>query len=261
MTILDKIISYKKTEVNARKEAFPLDSLKRSSLFSRDTVSLSQSLNGSDAGIIAEHKRRSPSKSVINNGAELKMVIEGYDRGGAKGISVLTDTPFFGGGLDDLLLARQYTELPLLRKEFIIDPYQIYEAKAYGADAILLIAAALNNEQLSTLAAVASSLGLEVLLEVHNSKELERAVTQQVELIGVNNRNLKTFEVSLETSISLAERIPDHFVKVSESGIGSVQDVQRLASAGYSGFLMGEHFMKCKNPGGELEQFIKSVHE
>jgi len=261
MTILDKIISYKKTEVNARKEAFPLDSLQRSSHFSRNTVSLSRSLSGSDVGIIAEHKRRSPSKSVINNSAALKMVIEGYEKGGAKGISVLTDTPFFGGGLDDLLLARRCTELPLLRKEFIIDPYQIYEAKACGADAILLIAAALDDKQLSKLAGVASSLGLEVLLEVHNREELDRAINQRVQLIGVNNRNLKTFEVSLETSISLADRIPDHFVKVSESGIGSVQDVQRLAASGYRGFLMGEHFMKCENPGSELEQFIKSFHE
>ncbi|WP_432410017.1 indole-3-glycerol phosphate synthase TrpC [Rasiella sp. SM2506] len=259
MTILEKITTYKQKEVSAKKEAFPVSLLEQSKWFEKETYSLATALRNTHTGIIAEHKRRSPSKPSINNNVQVQDVARGYEMAGVNGMSVLTDTNFFGGSLDDLVLARKATTFPLLRKEFIIDPYQIYEAKAYGADAILLIAACLTEIQLKEFSALAKSLQLDVLLEVHNEDELRKSLHETVDMLGVNNRNLKTFETSLEISKQLAPLIPNEFVKVSESGISTVEAISELQQYGYQGFLIGENFMKTENPGEAAKQFIKKL--
>ncbi|WP_347373127.1 indole-3-glycerol phosphate synthase TrpC [Aequorivita sp. Q41] len=259
MTILDKITAYKRKEIAVKKEAIPIRLLEKFPLFSKETKSLAEALRISTTGIIAEHKRRSPSKSVINANVLLDEVVLGYENAGASGISVLTDTNFFGGSLDDLVLAEKTVSIPILRKEFIVDPYQIYEAKAYGADAILLIAAYLSAEELKQFSHLAKSLKLDVLLEVHNAEELQKSVVPNVAMIGVNNRNLKTFEVNIDISKSLSEEIPKDFVKISESGISTVETIKELKSFGFEGFLIGENFMKTENPGESAKQFIHKL--
>ncbi|RNC85028.1 MAG: indole-3-glycerol phosphate synthase TrpC [Winogradskyella sp.] len=259
MNILDKIVIDKRKEVALRKELIPTNQLEASVLFDRDTFSLAHNLRNSKSGIIAEHKRRSPSKSVINQSLNVQDVAKGYENAGVCGMSVLTDGKYFGGSLDDLLLARASCKLPLLRKEFIIDDYQILEAKAYGADIILLIAAILSKEDIKQFSELAKSLDLEVLLEVHNEEELHKSIMPSLDMLGVNNRNLKTFEVSLETSKSLSTLIPDDFVKVSESGISSVSAITALQPYGYKGFLIGENFMKTDNPGVSASGFINEL--
>ncbi|UGS22761.1 indole-3-glycerol phosphate synthase TrpC [Flavobacterium channae] len=259
MNILDKIIVDKKREVLVKKSIISVAQLEASALFNSRTYSLNKLLKNSAVGIIAEHKRRSPSKAEINNKHNVEDVVLGYQNAGVSGISVLTDTKYFGGSLDDLLLTKASVNIPLLRKEFIIDEYQILEAKANGADVILLIAAVLTQSEIKQLSEFAQSLGLEVLLEVHNLEELESAIMPSLDMIGVNNRNLKTFEVSLDYSKQLASKIPDEFVKVSESGISSVDAVKELQQFGYQGFLMGEHFMKTNNPGLAAQNFIKEL--
>ena len=261
MNILDKIIIDKRQEVASKKKLIPLSYLMKSPLLERESFSMSQSiLEGS--GIIAEFKRRSPSKQVINHKDSVIEVVSGYEKAGASGISVLTDTKYFGGSLDDLIQARDHLTIPLLRKDFIIDPYQIYEAKAFGADTILLIAAVLNPEEVTLFSHLAHQLGLEVLLEVHNEEELKRSDLDHVDLVGVNNRNLKTFEVSLETSKKLSSMIPDDKVKISESGISSVDAIVSLKEFGYRGFLIGENFMKTEAPGKAATEFILALgHE
>lgn len=259
MNILDKIVHDKRKEVTLKKVIIPVAQLEASVLFSRTTTSLATALQTSTSGIIAEHKRRSPSKSVINQSLNVFDVATGYETAGACGMSVLTDGKYFGGALDDLLLARAAVNMPLLRKEFIIDTYQILEAKAYGADVILLIAAILTRTEIKTLSEFAKSLGLEVLLEVHNREELEKSIMPSLDMLGVNNRDLKTFTVSLETSMSLAEQIPNDFVKVSESGISSVAAIKSLQPYGYKGFLIGENFMKTEAPGKHASQFINQL--
>ena len=208
---------------------------------------------------IAEHKRRSPSKSTINNGLNVQDVAIGYQNAGACGMSVLTDGKYFGGSLDDLILARAATSFPLLRKEFIIDTYQILEAKACGADVILLIAAVLSQQEIKNLSEFAKSLGMDVLLEVHDLDELQKSIMPSLDMLGVNNRNLKTFEVSLDISKTLSTSIPDDFIKVSESGISSVSAIKELMPYGYKGFLIGENFMKTDNPGLSAETFINQL--
>lgn len=259
MNILDKIITDKKREVALKKSIIPVSQLEASVLFNGRTNSMSKLLKNSLSGIITEHKRRSPSKSVINNNHSVEDVVVGYQNAGACGISVLTDGKYFGGSLDDLLLAKASVNIPLLRKEFIIDEYQLLEAKAYGADAILLIAAVLTREEIKSLSKFAQSLALEVLLEIHNQEELEKAIMPSLDMIGVNNRNLKTFEVNLAYSKELAPKIPDEFIKVSESGISSVEAVNDLKQFGFQGFLMGEHFMKTDNPGKATSEFIRKI--
>lgn len=259
MTILDKIIADKKKEVNYKKSVIPLQQLQNSVLFDRNVYSLSKNLKNSDSGIIAEHKRRSPSKSVINQSLNCFDVVQAYQKAGVCGISVLTDGKYFGGSLDDLLVARANCQLPLLRKDFVIDAYQIYEAKAFGADVVLLIASVLTKQELKTLSNLAKELGLEVLLEVHNQEELEKSVSLKVDLIGVNNRNLKTFEVDINHSKILAKLIPDTFVKVSESGISNAGAIKELRPFGYKGFLIGENFMKTNAIDQETQKFIKKI--
>lgn len=261
MNILDRIAAHKAREIALKKQLIPEAQLRQYPLFGRGTASLTASLKERPFGIIAEHKRRSPSRAVINQAVALPDVVLGYERAGAGGISVLTDSTFFGGSLEDLLLARASTQLPLLRKEFILEPYQIAEAKAYGADAVLLIAALLDTETIGKLSGNARDLGMEVLLEVHNAEELKACPPGAADLIGVNNRNLKTFEVDLDTSRSLAGQIPEDVLKVSESGLGAASDIRELKSLGYRGFLMGESFMKQEDPGAALSTLLKTLGE
>jgi indole-3-glycerol phosphate synthase len=259
MNILDKIITSKKREVLLKKSIIPIIEFEKSVLFERKTVSLSNNLIHSSTGIIAEHKRRSPSKGEINYAFSVEEVVQGYENAGVCGISVLTDSTYFGGSLDDLIFARATTNLPLLRKEFIVDEYQIIEAKAHGADVILLIAAVLTANEIKILSELAQSLGMEVLLEVHNLEELQKSIMPSLNMIGVNNRNLKTFEVGLDISKELASEIPTDFVKISESGISSIEAINELKSYGYKGFLIGENFMKTENAGKAAKKFIKKL--
>ena len=259
MNILDKIIIDKRREVELKKSIIPVSQLENSVLFNSRTNSLSKLLKCSTSGIIAEHKRKSPTKSTINSSFTVEEVVKGYQNAGVCGISVLTDMKYFGGSLDDLLLARASVSIPLLRKEFIIDEYQLLEAKAHGADVILLIAAILTRKEIKHLSEFAQSLGLEVLLEVHNEEELYKAIMPSLNMIGVNNRNLKTFEISLDYSKELANFIPKEFVKVSESGISGISDIKELQPYGYKGFLIGENFMKTDNVGLAAKKFIKQL--
>lgn len=254
-TILDRIIADKIKEVQMRREQQSIAELEAMPLMKRATLSLRDSLLQSDSGIIAEFKRRSPSKGWIHQHADVLKITSGYSAAGAAGISILTDTPYFGGTPDDLTSARGQVTCPILRKDFMIDEYQLFEARAMGADVILLIAAALTVEHTKTLARRARSLGLEVLLEVHNRAELGH-VNEFVQVVGVNNRNLKTFEVDVDLSMQLLEHIPDDFIKISESGLTSPDTVRMLRQAGYRGFLMGENFMKEQDPAVALKHFI-----
>lgn len=259
MSILDKIVADKRKEVDLKKTLIPTSQLEQSILMDRETISLASALRNSTTGIIAEHKRRSPSKSVINHSLSIQEVAQGYEIAGVSGMSVLTDGKYFGGSMDDLLLARASVDIPLLRKEFIIDEYQLIEARAHGADVILLIAAILTKDEIKNLSETAKNLGLDVLLEVHNEVELQKSIMPSLDMLGVNNRNLKTFEVNLETSKMLSTLIPNDFVKVSESGISSVDAINDLRQYGYQGFLIGENFMKTENPGEHAATFIKNL--
>lgn len=260
MNILDKIIADKFREVTLKKQLISAMQLSRYPLYERETSSLATALKNSSTGIIAEHKRRSPSKAVINQDLNIQDVASGYENAGVCGISVLTDGKYFGGSLDDLILARAAVKIPLLRKEFIIDEYQILEAKAHGADVILLIAAVLSRKQIKDLSEFAKGLNLDVLLEVHDMEELEKSVMPSLDMLGVNNRNLKTFEVSTSISKELSEKIPNEFVKVSESGISSVEVIKDLKNYGFQGFLIGENFMKTTDPGKSASAFISELN-
>lgn len=259
MDILQQIVADKRQEVALKKADVSVLAFEKSIMFQRQTNSLIENLKTSPSGIIAEFKRKSPSKSIINNQSLVADVAKGYEDAGVCGMSVLTDTKYFGGSLDDLTTARSNCKLPILRKEFIIDAYQILEAKAYGADVILLIAAILTKNEIKQFSELAKSLGLEVLLEVHNAEELQKSLMPSLDMIGVNNRNLKTFEVSLETSKALSELIPNDFIKVSESGISSIDAIKELQPFGYRGFLIGENFMKTNNPGDSAKKFIEQL--
>lgn len=260
MTILDKIIASKFVEVEQAKAATRHADLEQKPLFARTCLPLHDAINDRGKnGIIAEYKRASPSKGMINDRATVETVVQGYQEAGVSAVSVLTDGPFFKGSLDDLAAARAVLRVPLLRKEFIIDEYQIMEAKAYGADIILLIAAALDAGQVKALSESAKSLGLNVLLEVHNREELDRSVMDSIDAIGVNNRNLKDFTVSLDHSLELVELIPDKFVKVSESGISNPDTIRQLRGAGFDGFLIGENFMKTADPVKAVNEFVSNI--
>ena len=254
MNILETIIEHKKAEVAQRKRDWPVTVLEKERFFSRPTFSLKKALlDERKTGIIAEYKRQSPSKGIINNRDSVEAVTKAYFGYGASGISILTDHRFFGGSLDDLIAARD-NALPLLRKDFMIDEYQLIEAKAFGADVILLIAACLTPQEVKTLSVAAKNLGLEVLLELHDETELDH-ICNTVDLVGVNNRNLKNFEVDLEHSVRLAQRIDDSFVKVAESGINDVKNIHYLKQHGFRGFLIGEYFMKQQSPMIAFKEF------
>ena len=259
MNILDEIVADKYKEVALKKQVVPSSQLEQSALFKREGNSLANALKNSNSGIIAEHKRRSPSKDTINQKTNVGQVAMGYKKAGVCGISVLTDIKYFGGSLEDLLLARAAVDTPLLRKEFIIDEYQIIEAKAHGADTILLISAILSKNEIKSLSELAKSIGLDVLLEVHNEKELHKSLLPSIDMLGINNRDLKSFKVNLDTSKKLAALIPNDFVKVSESGISSVDAIKELKTYGYQGFLIGENFMKTNNPSKSALEFIQKI--
>ncbi len=261
MTVLDEIIKHKKKEIEEKKSLFPVKLLEKSIHFAPEIVSLKKYLQRPDkCGIIAEYKRRSPSKGVINNYASVEMTSIGYMQAGAAALSVLTDHKFFGGSNDDLTVARRFNFCPILRKDFIIDEYQVVEAKSIGADVILLIAAALDPDKLKSLAAFARSLGLEVLMEVHNEDELRNNLHEEIDLIGVNNRDLKSFKVTIDTSRKLASLIPDKYIKVSESGISDPGHIHDLKEHGFQGFLIGEYFMKHSRPGNACAGFIEQIY-
>ena len=262
MDILEEIIAYKKKEVAERKSLFPAKLLEKSIYFSGKPVSLTHYLKRKDkSGIIAEIKRKSPSKGIINKNISIERTSIGYMQAGASALSVLTDGNYFGGSMEDLKTARKYNFCPILRKEFIIDEYQLIEAKSIGADAILLIAAALKPEEIRSLATFARSLGMEVLMEVHDEQELKNNLHEQVNLIGVNNRNLKTFEVDINTSIKLSSQIPDNFTKVAESGISKPETILKLRQHGFHGFLIGETFMRSSRPEAACRRFIEVLRE
>ena len=258
MNILDTIISKKRVEVAEAKQKNSIASLESSTFFRNRTLSFKEFLLRKDkTGIIAEFKRRSPSKGVINDRSSVINVTSEYAKHGASAISVLTDKEFFGGSPDDLLQARE-NAIPLLRKEFIIDEYQLLQAKALGADIILLIAACLSQNEVKSLAGVAKKIGLNVLLEIHDEQELTH-ICDDVDVVGINNRNLKTFEVDISHSIDLCNKIPGDQLKVSESGIDDVKTVLLLKQNGFSGFLMGEKFMKEADPGKAFHDFVSQL--
>lgn len=257
MNILEKIIAQKHKEVAESKSLVPVKRLERSIYFENRVVSTKQYVTDpKKTGIIAEFKRKSPSKGLINGSAEVEQTSIGYMQAGASALSILTDKEFFGGKNEDLSLARKFNFCPILRKDFVIDEYQIIEAKSIGADCVLLIAAVLDPSRLEVLARFAKQLGLEVLMEVHDREELERSLNDHLDLVGVNNRNLKTFEVSLDTSLSLVDIIPSQFIKISESGISDPATLVNLKAAGFDGFLIGENFMKSSRPHQAAYNFM-----
>ena len=258
MNILDKIIEHKKIEVANAKLKISAAALMQQDLFGRKTFSLKQFLlDENKTGIIAEFKRQSPSKGIINDKADVVDVTMAYTKHGASCLSVLTDEYFFGGTASDLIKAR-INNIPILRKDFMIDEYQITEAKAMGADVILLIAACLSPERVKELAAFAKQLQLEVLLEIHNEAELQH-ICAGTEIVGVNNRDLKTFTVDINRSIELSKKIPADKIKIAESGIHDVDTICIFRNAGFKGFLIGENFMKQPDPTIAFADFVQQL--
>ncbi|RYZ00464.1 MAG: indole-3-glycerol phosphate synthase TrpC [Chitinophagaceae bacterium] len=262
MNILEQIVQSKRLEVAARKLERTLTELRARPAYGapRRSLAFALALPGT-TGIIAEFKRRSPSKGwLAQEDASPRIAVPAYDQYGAAGISVLTDGPFFGGTLSDLEESRSLAEASLLRKDFIIDPYQLHEARAFGADVILLIAAILEPQQVRELAAEAKSIGLEVLLELHNEDEL-RHLCPEVDLVGINNRDLKTFSVDLDRSVRLAHSLPSGTLKIAESGIRTPEDLLFLREQGFDGFLIGERFMKERDPGAAFATFVGTIKQ
>ena len=256
--ILAKIVAQKFVEVAERKKQISIGELEAMPLFAKAGYSLKSNLvDPNKTGIIAEFKRQSPSKGIINNTALVNEVTKAYSDFGASGISVLTDTHFFGGSLDDLAIAVKNTT-PVLRKEFIIDEFQIIEAKAYGASVILLIASCLTPAETKLLAATAKELGMEVLLEIHDETEIEH-IGEEVDFVGVNNRSLKSFEVNIEHSLQLRSQLPKNKLSIAESGIYDMATFQLLQKEGFDGFLMGEYFMKQADPAKAFELFVSQI--
>jgi len=257
MNILDKIISHKKKYVLSKGKEIPVSQLQDHILYERKTISLKQRLSDSNSyGIIAEFKRKSPSKGIINSTANLIETTVGYQNAGASAISILTDNEFFGGKNEDLTTARPHLTIPILRKDFIVDQYQVHETKALGADIILLIATCLTVNQQVKLASLAKKIGLEVLLEIHSKEELAAEMIPYVDILGVNNRNLKTFETNIQNSLDMIDKLPEDVIKISESGISDLADIEKLSNAGFKGFLIGEQFMKYEKPSLELSKFL-----
>jgi len=257
--ILDEIVVEKRKEVAARKELFTVTDLEHGVFFERVGRSLSKMLaETAMPGIIAEFKRKSPSAGTINDEAKVQQVVKGYTSAGAVGVSVLTDEHFFGGQLEDLKKARRVLEKPILRKDFIVDEFQILEAKANGADVILLIAECLEKQEIAKFAALAKSINLDVLMEIHTESQLDK-LSPDVDIVGVNNRDLTSFTVNLDTSKSLAEKIPSDFVKISESGISSSAAILDLWDYGFKGFLIGGHFMEQPDPVKAINSFMTEL--
>lgn len=258
MTYLDEIIKNKEREIAILKIEKPIASLTKSDLFNKKCNSMRDSILRSNNGIISEFKRKSPSKGFINEKADLESVVAQYQQSGAAAVSVLADKKFFAAQDDDHSKAARILSIPLFYKEFIIDEYQIFEAKSKGADAILLIAAILDQKKCEELAQTAKFLGMETVLEIHCKDEIS-LLNANINMAGINNRNLRTFETNIENSIQLSKEISDNFVKISESGISSPETVNILKNNGFKGFLIGENFMKTENPGLALQTFIKGI--
>ena len=257
MNILDKIIEQKHVEIAESKKKISLIEVKDSTFFFFFIFSIKETLK-SKSGIIAEFKRKSPSKGIINDKAAVLDVAQSYEKFGASGISILTDHQFFGGNLEDLLKVRNEISIPILRKDFMIDEYQFYEAKANGADVILLIASCLSPSQVQEFTDLAHQLGLEVLLEIHTEEEFNH-YNKNIDLVGINNRNLKDFKVDLQHSVNLKNLLPSETLSVAESGIYSLKDFQFLKEKGFDGFLMGEYFMRNEHPMNKFKEFIDVV--
>lgn len=258
MNILEEIIAHKRVEVEKAKSEVSEKELETAKLFTRNVTSLKASLlDHSNTGIIAEFKRKSPSKGVFNKEADVLKVTKGYVTNGAAGLSVLTDQHFFGGSKQDLLIARSH-QVPVLRKDFIIDEYQLTESKSMGADVILLIAACLTPTRVKELATFAAALKLEVLLEIHTEAELEH-ICAPVDIVGVNNRDLKTFSVDINRSIEISKKIPADKIKIAESGISDIATILLLKEHGFSGFLIGETFMKEQDPSIAFARFAEKL--
>ncbi len=259
MKILDKIVEDKKIEINKLLSNSSISKLENSHLFSRKCISLKESIKNNNSGIICEFKRRSPSNQNINYISSLSDVVSGYEKAGAAGLSILTNKKYFDGDTQDIIDIRDISNLPILRKEFIISEYQVIEAKSIGSDAILLIASILSEEEIIGYSSLAKSIGLEVLLEIHSEDELHKISGDDIDIVGVNNRNLDTLEIDLNNSIELYGKIPSKFVKISESGISKVESILKLKEVGYNGFLIGEKFMKTNNPMESAYDFIKKI--
>lgn len=253
--ILSEIIAYKQFEVEQQKQIISKQQLQDGIEDFKKQRSIKQALLSSPTGIIAEFKRRSPSKGWINENARVEEIIPGYEKSGAAALSILTDEKYFGGNLKDIRTARPLVDLPILRKDFIIDEYQLYQAKIIGADAILLIAAALEKEQCRDLTEKAHEIGLEVLLEIHREEEIDY-VYDQIDLIGVNNRNLGTFSTDVANSFRLSAALPQGTTLVSESGISDADTIKELRKSGFRGFLIGEAFMKTIEPSQALSLLV-----
>lgn len=256
--ILSEIIANKRFEVDLQKRTISIEQLRESISDTTVSRSMKQALASSRTGVIAEFKRRSPSKGWIKQEARPEEIVPSYVQAGASALSILTDEKFFGGSLKDIRAVRPLVEIPILRKDFIIDEYQLYQAKIVGADAVLLIAAALERDKCKELAEKAHSLGLEVLLEIHSSEELAY-IDKGIDMVGINNRNLGTFFTDVENSFRLAGQLPQDTVLVSESGISDPETVKRLRAAGFRGFLIGETFMKTGQPGKTLQKFLQAM--
>lgn len=265
--ILSEIIAHKQTEIELQKQTVSPEQLQeQAGIIIRENAahrrSMKQALAASSTGIISEFKRRSPSKGWINEAAQAEEIPASYEAAGAAALSILTDERFFGGTLRDIRTARPLVRIPILRKDFIIDEYQLLQACIVGADAVLLIASCLSPEQCSTLTAQAHELGLEVLLEIHSPSELSY-INKEVDMVGVNNRNLGSFVTDVENSFRIARQLresthgPASPLLVSESGISDPETICRLRAAGFRGFLIGETFMKTANPGETLKEFIQ----
>jgi indole-3-glycerol phosphate synthase len=259
MNKLQEIVIEKRKKVEEDKQLFPLEFLEQSVHFNRQSASLKEYILRADkCGIIAEIKKKSPALGAINPEIRVETLAKGYEQAGVSAISVLTDTKFFGGCNADLISARENTTCPILRKDFVIDEYQIVEAKSIGADIILLIAAILTKEKIEHFTELAHKLGMEVILEVHAEQELEK-IYKNVDVIGVNNRNLETMQIDITTSKSMVKLIPDGFIKISESGIENPEIVLELKQFGYDGFLIGSYFMKHAEPGKACAEFVRQL--
>jgi len=259
VNILDTIIADKRLELQQQKQIVRVDRLEGSPMFHRQPHSLHEQLSGSQTGgIIAEFKRKSPSVGMINENADPVKVSQGYVQAGASGLSILTDEKYFAGTIEDLVSVREANSCPILRKDFMIDEYQVLEAKAMGADVILLIAAVLNKAKVRDLSALAHSFGLEVLLEIHEESELV-VMNDNIDMVGVNNRNLQKMITDVKTSLELAEKIPSEFQKISESGISDTGTIRTLREYGYRGFLIGEYFMQNADPANVCRELIGSL--
>jgi len=258
--ILDRIIRQKRIEVEKAKRNCPLESITSEIKKTQPAKDFFKAVEPHEKiKIIAEIKWASPSKGMLRKDFNPTEIAKGYRDGGASAISVLTDRDFFKGDLTHLRAVRGTVEIPLLRKDFTIDPYQVYEARLYGADAVLLIASVLCAETITELLSVTHSLGMNAIVEVHNEVELEKAILAGGRIIGINNRDLKTFNVNLDVSIRLSKLIPKEKIAISESGLGSIEDIRRLKEEGIYAFLIGETFMRAENPGKQLEKLLTEL--